>query len=291
MKKMLIVFLTAIIILNANVTSYAKAPIDLNEIYADVDSNLNLSIDKVKDLSEDELNKYFKDVFNVNPNEFTYEDKVTGVEAAALLSGIQKFNNMRFFDSSYERVYTTSRSAINDCDYTGSKGLAWVRDTTKDGTPLSLGEILSGVYTLEVDFLPHVAATTIYALGSDYNLFVSVKNAATTAIASALICKKFDVKAAIPGAVISFAVSMGWDLLNALDRDAMKDVLLSMDASDLMKVDFVTSSNMVTKCYSKYTTEVEWIDSDKCFKYLDIENPTGKSGNWYGGQPGYLYSY
>ncbi|GMQ61777.1 hypothetical protein [Vallitalea maricola] len=290
MKKILTVFLMAIIILNTSAISYAKAPIDLNEIYANVDANLNLTVEQVEGLSEDELNQYFKEVYSVDPSEFTYEDKMTAVEAAALLSGIQRFNSMRSFDSSYERVYTT-KSAINNCNYTGSKGLAWVRDTTKDGSPLSLGEILSGVYTLEVDFLPYTAAATIYALGSDYNFFVSVKNAAGTAAASALICSKLKIEATIPAAVISFAVSMGWDILNALDRDAMKDVLLSMDASDLMKVDFVTANKIVTKCYSKYTTEVEWIDSEKCFKYLDIENPTGKSGNWYGGQPGYLYSY
>ena len=155
--------------------------------------------------------------------------------------------------------------------YTGTKGVAWVRDTTSAGSPLTLGEAFSGVYTLEVDYVTYYQAVSIYALGSDYSFFNSVKNAATTAIASSLICAKLKLPpdAAIPATAISFAVSLGWDLVSALDRSAMNNAIQDMTYTSLMRVDFVTSNNMVVRCYEVFDlpdANVTWVETSKAFK-------------------------
>ena len=146
--------------------------------------------------------------------------------------------------------------------------------------PLLLLEALSGTYTLEVDYLTYKMAVTIYAAGSDYDFFTSLKNAGTTSVASALICAKMGLSdLVIPSVIVSIVVGMGWDALSALDRSAMKDVLDQMSYSSMMKVTFVTANNFVTKCYSLYSPSTTYNSAADNFTYRNIANPySGKYG-------------
>ncbi|MBF4692006.1 hypothetical protein [Fusibacter ferrireducens] len=296
MKRILALVLITFLMMNSSLLAIADTRENniKDSIYIDLEKASGLTMDIINSSSEKDIDLYFESIFSTKASMWRSEEKYDALERVIALNNSFKSPEYQVFSrysQEFESASVTSRSAINGCTYTGSKGVSWVRDTTSNGTPLSWGELISGVYTLEVDFLPYNVVATLYALSTDKSFFEMVKNAGTTATASALICKKAGIKGVIGGGVIGFCVSLGWDLLSLLDRNALRDMMESMVLSDLMRVDFVTASNMVTKCYSKYTTSVEWIDSKQCFKYLNIANPTGKAGNWHGGEPGYLYSY
>lgn len=133
-----------------------------------------------------------------------------------------------------------------------------------------------------------------YALSSDFNFFTSVKNAAGTAAASALICAKLKLPAdaTIPAAAISFAISLGWDILGALDRSNMNKALQEMKYTSLMKVYFMTANNFLTRvyeCYNLPSGNVSWVASVEAFKYKNIPIPYDLYGTWYPGVVGKLY--
>ena len=158
---------------------------------------------------------------------------------------------------------------------------------------MTLTEAITGTFTLKVDYLTYKQAATIIAMGSDYSFFNSVKNASSTAIASSLICTKLGIgQMAIPPVLVSIVVSLGLDVVSALDRSAMISQFNNMSMSNMMRVNFTASNNLITKGYSVYKPATTYNADYDAFNYLNIVNPyTGKYGNWHVGQIGYLYSY
>lgn len=225
--------------------------------------------------------------YKVSADDDSYTEKLSAVEAVALVGKFEQATEQYGI-----ATRATSSTKSNLSSYTGNKGVAWVRDTQK--SPLTFGEALSGTYTLEVDYITYYQAVSIYALSSDYNFFNSVKNAASTAIASALICAKLKLPAdaTIPATAISFAVSLGWDLLSALDRSNMNHAIQNMTYTSLMKVYFMTANNYLTRVYESYdlpSSNVTWVSSSGAFKYKNIPIPYDLYGTWYLNTIGKLY--
>lgn len=113
-------------------------------------------------------------------------------------------------------------------------------------------------------------------------------------MASSLICAraKLPPESIIPATVISFAVSLGWDIVSALDRSAMNDALLDMDYTSLMCIKFMTANSYLVKGYEAVdlpSSNVTWDDGSSCFKYTNIPNPIGKYGNWHLDTIGFPY--
>lgn len=282
MKKILSLLLVFAMLFSISVTAFAsEIPQDPNEIYASSVPELKgISFEQIESFSENELDYYFEKAFPLDANDYTYEEKLSVVKAISVAE-------------SYQSIARATSTTSNLSSYTGNEGVAWVRDTTSGHSPLTFAEALSGTYTLEVDYLTYKMAVTIYAAGSDYNFFTSLKNAGTTSVASALICAKMGLSdLVIPSVIVSIVVGMGWDALSALDRSAMKDVLDQMSYSSMMKVTFMTANNFVTKCYSIYSPSTTYNSAADNFTYRNIANPySGKYGFWYTNQTGYLYSY
>ncbi len=282
MKKLLSLLLALAMVFSMSATAFASGVSqNPDEILASSVPELKgMSFEQIEAFSESELNYYFEKAFPLSADNYTHEEKLSVVKAISIAE-------------SYKSIARATSTTANLSSYTGDEGVAWVRDTTTGHSPLTFAEALSGTYTLEVDYLTYKMAVTIYAAGSDYNFFNSLKNAATTSVASALICAKMGIDdMVIPSVVISIVVSMGWDALSALDRSALKDVLDQMSYSSMMKVTFMTANNYLTKCYSLYSPTTTYNSSADNFTYKNIANPySGKYGFWYADQTGYLYSY
>lgn len=282
MKKILSLMLVFVMIFSTSATAFAtEISQNLNEIYASSVPELKgTSFEQIEAFSDSELDYFFEKAFPLNADNYTYEEKLSVVKAISVAE-------------TYQTIARATSTTSNLSSYTGNKGVAWVRDTTSGHSPLTFAEALSGTYTLEVDYLTYKMAVTIYAAGSDYDFFTSLKNAGTTSVASALICTKMGLSdLVIPSVIVSIVVGMGWDALSSLDRSAMKDVLDQMSYSSMMKVTFMTANNFVTKCYSLYSPSTTYNSSADNFTYKSISNPySGKYGFWYTDQTGYLYSY
>lgn len=292
LKKLICIALAGITTLGTSLTALASenTPVDPSNVYATtIDELADMSRETIDALSTEEIDGYFEGAFSVDADDYSYEQKLSAVEAVSLVGQFQEATNQ---SNSMVRATSATTEALSS--YTGKKGVAWVRDT--NSSPLTLAEAVSGVYTLEVDYVTYYQAVTIYALGSDFDFFNSVKNAATTAIAASLICSKLNLpaNAVIPATAISFGVSLGWDVLSTLDRTAMSNVIQDMEYTSLVRVDFITANNYVTigyECFDLPSSDVTWESSSDCFKYNNIPNPTGKYGNWHTDEIGYLYSF
>lgn len=271
--------------LNVSVTDECTLP-NPNSIYATtIDELTIMSREDINALSLLEIDDYFETSFGVSAKNYLYDEKLSALEAVSVVGQFQE----------QSQLLRSSSTTTNLNCYSGAKGVAWVRDTTSSGSPLTLSEAFSGVYTLEVDYLTYYEAAAIYALGSDYNFYKSVVNAASTTIASNYICKYLNIstETVFLSSVISFGVGLGWDILSSLDRSAMSKALQNMDnASSLMRVDFLTSNNYVYRCYEAVNLpNVTWLPSVNYYKYTNIPNPTGKYGFWYTDTIGKLYKF
>lgn len=104
---------------------------------------------------------------------------------------------------------------------------------------------------------------------------------ATGAALGTCICKALDISG-VPATVSSVAVGavvgLGWNWLKKLDRSNMYNCFKKMNKNQYLKVQFLWSSNVVNKCYSRVT------------KTSTIENPyPGTYGTWHKNKYGYLY--
>lgn len=291
MKRFISLLLSVAILLTVSVPALAaEQSVNPDELYATMIPEVtNMTREEVDNLPEEQIDRYFEQAFDnkVSAEDYSYSEKLSAVEAVALVG---KFEQATEQYGIATRATTSTKSNLSS--YTGSKGVVWVRDTQK--SPLSFGEALSGTFTLEVDYLTYYQAVSIYALSSDFNFFTSVKNAAGTAAASALICAKLKLPAdaTIPAAAISFAISLGWDILGALDRSNMNKALQEMKYTSLMKVYFMTANNFLTRvyeCYNLPSGNVSWVASVEAFKYKNIPIPYDLYGTWYPGVVGKLY--
>jgi len=179
---------------------------------------------------------------------------------------------------------------LDSTTYSGEVGVAWVRDTTASGSPLTVGELISDTYTLEVDYLTWDTAAAILAASADYDIYKDIVEqlavCATGTALAAYICPVLGIPAGtvttIASVAVGAAVGVGWNWLKSMDRDNMYNCFVNMNTSkdQYMKVQFMWSSNIINRLYSIVPkTDV-------------ILSPfPGTYCNWHNDTYGYLYSY
>lgn len=245
-------------------------------------------------MSIEEASRLFEKAFHVDSAGFSEKEirmGVNGLSFALRFQGfIETFDNSIQLDSLPARNRAKAVPAEDGCRYSGSKGVAWVRKTSTGYSPLTLGEILSGVYTLEVDYLTWDTVAAMLAASADYNAFKDLAElvavgAGGAALAKA-ICTLLGITAgAIPtitSVAVGAVVGLGWNWLKSIDRSNMYKAFKKMSnaKTQYMKIQFLWASDMVNKCYSIVPkTEV-------------IPNPfPGICGEWFTNRYGYMYGY
>ena len=241
---------------------------------------LVLDESEISALTISDANELFEEAFGVSAKAYTEDEIRLALDGWAFFLKYQAFNAV---------MRAAAASTTSDKYYYGSIGLVWTRDTTRGNSPLTLGEILSGVYTLEVDYISWKTAASILAASASYSTYSNLVNSmgagVTGSALSVIICSALGITAGGPATIAStivgVAVGFGWNWLSAIERDRMYSCFEDMGQNDYMRVQFMWASNMVNRFYEVYTP------SSYCFK-----NPfPGKYGTWQTHTYGYLYNY
>lgn len=295
-KKFICFSLVGTMTLTSSLTVFAsesqKSPIDPYTIEGQyVQELVDLNQEEISKLSLESVSNLFEKAFAVSSEDYT-EDELR-LALNGLSFGLKFQNDMNMINETTEHeTYTpNARSTTASKTYTGNVGVAWVRDTTSGHSPLTLGEILSGTYTLEVDYITLDTASSILSSSANYNAYTDLAElvavgASSTALTNKIvsILKLTGWKATVASIAVGTAVGFGWNWLKNIDRSRMYDVFSTMDSSaskkDIMKVEFMWSGNKVNKFYTKMS------------KTTTLPNPFPKMyGTWYTNKYGYLYSY
>lgn len=299
MKKLATKIMSFILVLSLSIpmtmTAFAaeRDPYSVKGKY--VQELIDLDKEQIQELSINEAEGLFEKAFSVPADDYTENEIRLGLDGLAFGLKFQKaMDEIKAAvetqpSSPYSNSIVTPFSTTGSVQYSGNIGVAWVRDTTSGHSPLTLGEILSGTYTLEVDFLTWDTAAAILAASANYNAFQDLVELVATGAAgtalSAYICGVLGITggpATITSVAVGAVVGLGWNWLKNIDRSRMYDTFSSMSKSknQYMKVEFMWSSNMVNKFYSTVS------------KTSSISNPFPKLyGDWYKDKYGYLYSY
>lgn len=232
----------------------------------------------------------FEQAFGVSAKNYSEDEIRLALDGLAF--GLKFQVSMNAIKAAEDRVSGntggSTRGTTSGKTYSGSVGVAWTRDTTSGNSPLTLGEILSGTYTLEVDYITWATAATILAASGSYNAFsdlaLLVSQGATGATLAYYICTALGITggpASIASVAVGVAVAWGWNWLNSINRTNMLNCFNNMEQTgEYMKVQFMWSSNMVNKFYTTVS------------KTTTIPNPfPGTYGNWHTDTYGYLYGY
>ncbi len=283
--KVLSILLCLIMVFSLTTTGFAAEiqidPYSVEGVY--VEKLVTLSEEEIAALPLNDAQELFEEAFLISSEGFTEDEVRLALDGWSYALKVQTV-----MDTVREVERIAASSTTSDKTYYGSIGLAWVRDTTSSGTPLTLGEILSGVYTLEVDYISWKTAATILAASSDYDIYEDlvgqVASGASGTVLGAIVCSALGITgtpATITSAIVGIAVSFGWSWLDNIDRDNMYECFEDMDEDEYMKVQFMWASDMVNKFYTSYSPSS-----------YTFENPfPGTYGTWYTGTYGYLYSY
>ncbi|OON93802.1 MAG: hypothetical protein ATN33_05245 [Epulopiscium sp. Nele67-Bin001] len=271
----------------ASETSPATAPVDPYSIEGQyVQELVDISEEELSELSLEDASALFEESFAVSADNYS-EDEIR-LALNGLSFGLKFQNDMKEVKANTDNP--NARSSTANKYYSGSVGVAWVRDTTSGRSPLTLGEILSGTYTLEVDYITLDTVASILASSASYSGFSELSELLASSAASKVLTNQIIAilglgtgwKASVASDAVGIAVGFGWIWLQKVDRGRMHDVFTTMDSSasksDMMKVEFMWSGNMVNKFYSKIT------------KSTTLSNPfPGTYGDWYSDIYGYLY--
>ena len=292
MKKFAALFLSLIMLFTLSVPAFAAEPDATYDPYS-IDAHyvqelVDLSQEEIAALPLEQAKELFEKAFSVSANDYTEDEVRLVLDGLGYGFKFEIFMDEVRATTDYEVIDPTLRSSTGNYYYTGDIGVAWVRDTTSGHSPLTLGEILSGTYTLEVDYLTWSTASSIITASLNESAFNQLVNylgsGATGAVIGKFIVDKLGLKgkvAWVATVAVGAAVAKGWDWFRHFDRDNMNNTLQDMDQyDDLMKVQFMWSSNMVNRFHTNIT------------RTNTITNPfPGTYGTWHKDSYGYLYSY
>lgn len=298
-KKIASVIIAASMLVGTSLTVFAgesSSPAESIDPYTIesqyVQELVDISTDDLDDLSLREASALFEEAFSVSADNYT-EDEIRLV-LNGLSFGLKFQHDMDAVKevTEYESYNPLARSSTSSKYYSGNVGVAWVRDTTSGHSPLTLGELLSGTYTLEVDYITLDTAASILASSADYNSYYELATAFAASATSTVLTNKIITilnlgtgwQATVASVAVGTAVGLGWVWLQKVDRSRMYDIFSTMDSSvsksNMMKVQFMWSGNMVNKTYTKINTTTS------------LPNPfPGTYGDWYVNNYGYLYNY
>lgn len=243
MKKIVSFLLVLSMIWAISATAFAQQKQDPNNIVGHyVEELVIMSDEELASLSLVEASLLFEKAFHVSSNSYSEDEIRMGI--SGLSFGLKFQSAMDLFRTAQEEnIYSPCgvQPTTGGQYYSGKIGVAWTRDTSSDRSPLTLAEIFSGTYTLEVDFLTWDTAATILAASANYNFFQDLSESFALGITetalSAKICSMLGLAKA-PAAIASLAVSvvigMGWNWLRSLDRSAMLKCFEKMSHNQYM---------------------------------------------------------
>lgn len=259
MKRLISFLVVLSMVLSTSATAFAQQKQDPHNIVGHyVEELVLMSEEELANLSSIEVASLFEEAFQVSSSHYSEDEMRLGLDglsfglkfqsAVDILNAAQAKNA----SSTYGAQPTTGGQY-----YSGKIGVAWTRDTSSGRSPLTLAEIFSGTYTLEVDFLTWDTVATILAASTSYNVFQDITESivlgASEAALSAKICSILNLKGiteAIAALAISAVITMGWNWLRSLDRAAMLKCFEKMSHNQYMRVQFMWAADMVNRFYS-----------------------------------------
>ncbi len=289
--KILSFILVIVITITYNVSVLAmeydvRSQIDLYQYDANYVEKLDiLNENEIENLKTTEANELFEEAFNISSKYFTEKEVRLAIEEWSSVIKLNSLSKTQKSTSTY--LKTASTSTKGNKTYTGNVGLAWIRDTTSKGSPLSLGEIISGCYTIEVDYLPWETVATILAAASKETVFDRLKvwalGGVSSTLLTTLVCTSLGITGApatITAVIVSAVVSIGWGLLKQLDKNRMSDAFNKMKKNEWLRADFMTYDHQIYRHYKSY----------KPVSHV-FKNPFNQYGKWYSNDYGIKYSY
>lgn len=136
MKRFISLLLSVAILLTVSVPALAaEQSVNPDELYATMIPEVtNMTREEVDNLPEEQIDRYFEQAFDnkVSAEDYSYSEKLSAVEAVALVG---KFEQATEQYGIATRATTSTKSNLSS--YTGSKGVAWVRDTQNLRFPLA----------------------------------------------------------------------------------------------------------------------------------------------------------
>lgn len=237
----------------------------------------------IKSLSNNDSNQLFYKAFGVNAKTYPHEEVLLALEGLSNFYKIQQNSKSNSINLMAAKANSSTKGNIS---YSQNKGLAWVRDTSSNKSPLKLGEVISGVYTLEVDYVSYAEIAIILAASADKNYFnelvEQVALGASSSTMTAIVAAQLGLTGlpvTITSVAVGAVVGVGWSWLKTIDRNNMFKCWEKMKKNQFVKVSYVTASNMVNKTYSAYTPS----------KSVFTNPYPGTYGTWYTNKYGYLY--
>lgn len=169
MKKIVSFLLVLSMIWAISATAFAQQKQDPNNIVGHyVEELVIMSDEELASLSLVEASLLFEKAFHVSSNSYSEDEIRMGI--SGLSFGLKFQSAMDLFRTAQEEnIYSPCgvQPTTGGQYYSGKIGVAWTRDTSSDRSPLTLAEIFSGTYTLEVDFLTWDTAATILAASAE----------------------------------------------------------------------------------------------------------------------------
>ena len=226
MKKIVSFLLVLSMIWSISATAFAQQKQDPNNIVGHyVEELVIMSDEELASLSLVEASLLFEKAFHVSSNSYSEDEIRMGI--SGLSFGLKFQSAMDLFRTAQEEnIYSPCgvQPTTGGQYYSGKIGVAWTRDTSSDRSPLTLAEIFSGTYTLEVDFLTWDTAATILAASANYNFFQDLSESLALGIAETLLSAKIcsmlglaKAPATIASLAVSVVIGMGWNWLRSLD--------------------------------------------------------------------------
>lgn len=250
---------------------------------------VDLDNEQLKALSIEEAGVLFEKAYSVQAEDYTEDEIRHGLDGLAFALKFQKAMDEIKAAETQQLSVSPMSDLSNFRSYSGDVGIAWIRDTTSGHSPLTLAEVLSDTYTLEVDYITWDTAATILAASASYNTFSDLLQlfavgAGGTALGNVIISALglTGVPATVASVAVGAVVGLGWDWLKSVDRSRMYDTFMTMNKSknQYMKVEFMYSNHKVSKIYSLIS------------KTSSVPNPfPGMWGDWKDNKFGYLYGY
>lgn len=253
MKKFICSFLSLVIIFSLTTSAfgydaaneYDPARIDAQYVQELVD----LKQEEIAALPLEQAEQLFEKAFNVSAKDYTEN------EIRMVLDGLGYGLKFQIYTNVANTFFNVRSVKGHSVGYYGDIGVAWTRDTSK--SPLTLQELLSGMYTLEVDYLTWESAASILTASISQSTFDKLADLVATGVSSTVLGNFIATSLELTGTSVSVAsvvasvvIGFGWDWLRNLDRNSMLSVFQAMSHTNKLKVEFMWTSNAVTRIYT-----------------------------------------
>lgn len=150
-KKLATKIMSLVLILSLSISMTMPAftvgddPYSIESRY--VQGIIDLDEEQIKALSIEEAKVLFEKRFSVKSNNYI-EDEIR-LALDCLVFSLKFQEAMAEIKEVIETQLSSPFSTIGSAQYSGNIGVVWIRDTISGRSSLTLGEILSGTYTLE----------------------------------------------------------------------------------------------------------------------------------------------